>query len=185
MVIRFFTRQDLLALVSLYRDCFAEAPWFEVFDAEELTLEFEEIFSWPDTIFLVGVVDGQIVGGAIGFSVSRKSDVIATIPKKFHEGFYISELFVDAKFRKRGIAKVFAAELRRLAIANGFCFGVVRTSVDQPIIQHMYVDVFGFKIVATQETVSTKVIDGIAQEAPDSRVIMAGSFPFKLDFCGH
>ena len=175
MTIRHVTKADLAYLIALYCACFAEPPWFEKFDPAELFREFEEILA---------LEGNRIVGAVLGFAVSRKKDIVKSIPKSFRKGFYFSELFVDPNARRKGIAKLFLKELLSHAQINGFDCGVARTSVNQPIIQHLFLDEFGFRICATQETMSTKVIDGVEQESPDTRVIMVGSFP-KQSYCEH
>jgi GNAT superfamily N-acetyltransferase len=174
MFIRPVTESDFPQLVTLYQNCFAEPPWFEAFDTAELTLEFKEILSWPDAIFLACEIDGRIVGGATGFSVARKQDVLACVSNAYSNGFYFADIFVNASLRNGGIGKRLVEARLRHARELGFTHGVVRTSVQQPIVQHLYIDEFGYKIVATQETLSTKVVNGVTQVAPDTRVIMVG-----------
>ncbi|OGL98715.1 hypothetical protein A2318_03840 [Candidatus Uhrbacteria bacterium RIFOXYB2_FULL_45_11] len=175
MKIRRFQMKDMDQTIDLYQQCFAEAPWFEVFDPEELAQEFSEFLSFADAVFLVCEHEGKIVGGAVGFSVSRKADIVSIIPESFREGFYFSELFVDPLYRNHGIAKLLVQDRREAACAQGYRTGVVRTSVSQPITQHLYIDRLGFTIIATQEAYSTKLIDGVKQECPDTRVIMVGT----------
>ena len=190
MLIRQAQEKDFPELVALYQNCFAEPPWFEVFDTDELLAEFKEILSWPDAIFLVCEHEGKIVGGATGFSITRKPDVLALIEKRYANAFYFADLFVNPAMRKQGIGKSLVQARYNLACFRDFAYGVVRTSVFQPIVRHMYLDQLGYKILAIQDTVSTKIIDGMKQEAPDARVIMAGRFPkreqtYKEKCCEH
>ena len=60
-------------VVSLYQQCFAEPTWHERFDPQELELEFKEMHTWPDAVFLVNEQGGIVTGGAIG--LDRKSVV--------------------------------------------------------------------------------------------------------------
>lgn len=174
MLIRHAEKNDFPKLVQLYQTCFAEPPWFEIFDQKELIDEFSELVSWPDAIFLVCEIDGEVAGASTGFSVVRKRDVCDLVPSEFKKEFYFADIFVDPHFRKRGVARALVCARRAWALAFGFTHGVVRTSAQQPIVKHMYLDKLGYKIVAMQETFSTKVIDGVSKEAPDTRVIMAG-----------
>lgn len=174
MLIRRAEKTDFPKLVQLYQTCFAEPPWFETFDQNELIAEFSEFDSWPDAVFLVCEIDGEVAGASTGFSVIRKSDVCELVSPEFKKEFYFADVFVDPRFRKRGIARALICARREWALAFGFTHGVVRTSVQQPIVKHMYLDKLGYKIVAMQETFSTKVINGVSKEAPDTRVIMAG-----------
>ena len=185
MRVRPFQKMDMAKVVLLYRTCYAEKPWFEYFDPKDVEEEFLEILSWPDAIFLVCEDKGRILGAAIGFSIAHKPDVKALISQSAINGFYFSDLFVDSSKRNHGIGKRLVKARFDLAKRRGFEFGIVRTSVAQPIIQHLYVDQLGYRIVARQETMSTKVINGVTQEAPDTRVIMMGNFFPPITNCEH
>ena len=94
---------DMERIIALYRSCFAEPPWFERFDPRELEVEFREILSWVDAIFLVEIDQiGEIIGVAIGFHVCRKADVCELIPQGDRNSFYVAELFVDPTRRTHG-----------------------------------------------------------------------------------
>lgn len=47
----------------------------------------------------------------------------------------------------------------------------------QTAVQHLFVARLGCGIVARQDVVSTKWIDGVEQQVPDTRVLMTGSIP--------
>ncbi len=179
MTIRYVdSMRDMIRAVCLYQCCFGEPPWNERFDPVELRSEFEEILTWPDAIFLVAEdQDGLVIGGAIGFSVCRKPDVCQLIPPMDRNSFYVAELFVDPAARVRGVCRAMNESLLRRACSRGFTRSSVRTSVDQTIIQHLFVDGLGFKVVATQEVVSTKWIDEVETQVPDTRVLMTGGIP--------
>ncbi|OGL62484.1 hypothetical protein A3E97_01390 [Candidatus Uhrbacteria bacterium RIFCSPHIGHO2_12_FULL_47_12] len=185
MRIRRLNFSDLRQVVLLYCGCFTEAPWFECFDPEEVWQEFVLLFAQalPKKVrakhkeraeFLVCENEGQIVGAAIGFPMAQKPDVATLVTTDTEHTFYFSELFVSSMYRKQGVAKALIRARMKKARARGFTHGVVRTSIAQSVIQHLYVDELGFSIVATQEVTSTKVIDGVKQDVPDTRVIMAG-----------
>lgn len=171
--IRVFLPSDVEGVTALYRACFAEPPWFETFDPEELAREFLGILSWPDAVFLVGEMHGELVGGAVGFDLSRKTDVMTLLPPDAKPRFYLSELFVAASMRKQHIAQNLLQRRFTIARERGYAEAVVRTSVNQPIIRSIY-EQLGFKIVATQEVESTKLINGLQCSAPDCRIILAG-----------
>lgn len=190
-------KEDLPRVIELYRTCFAEPPWYEVFDSIELEKEFMEMLSWSDCVFLVEERENKIVGVAIGFSIRRKPEVQALIRYtlidqdiddkdvlRYAKGFYAAELFVDPSMRNRGICGELNKKMLREACAKKFDCVIARTSVDQPIIQHLYLNVLHCNVVAKQKTVSTKFIDGKSVVAPDTRVIMAGPIPFLND-CEH
>ena len=183
MRIRRFNLLDMAAVVMLYRVCYAEGPWFEFFDPKDVEEEFLEILSWIDSIFLVCEDHGRIVGASIGFPIEHKPDVLASILQTTSRGFYFADLFVDPSMRNRGIGKYLMQERYAMAMHLEYKIGIVRTSVAQPIIQHLYVDQLGYRIVAKQETLSTKVVDGVTQQATDTRVIMMGNLFPQITTC--
>jgi len=179
MPIRPFSPQsDTARVVALYLACFAEAPWFERFDPAQLETEFREILTWPDALFLVETDEcGVIHGAAIGFHVCRKPDVCALIPQGDRNSFYVAELFVDPTTRTRKICTRLNETMLRIAQMSGYSRVSVRTSVAQLAIQHLFVERLGCLPVARQDVISTKWIDGVEQEVPDTRVIMVGAIP--------
>jgi ribosomal protein S18 acetylase RimI-like enzyme len=169
---------DMDRAVGLYMTCFAEPPWWERFDADELRAEFAQTLTWPDTIFLVTEDDdGKVIGGAVGFNVCRKPGVCELIADADRNSFYVAELFVDPNARVKGVCRTMTTSMLTRAHYRGFTRASVRTSVDQGIIRHMFVDGLSFKIMARQEVTSTKWIDGIEQDVPDARILMTGAIP--------
>ena len=165
---------DLPILAALYTSAFREPPWYEVFDKEEVCAEFGEMLTWPDAVFLTVKLDDQIVGGGIAFSVARKPEVRDLLPRAYAEAIYVSELFVAPELRVRGVCHALIEALLREGQARGATHACVRTSVAQPIIRHLFVDRRGFAIHAEQAVISRKLLDGIEQEVPDTRIIMGG-----------
>jgi hypothetical protein len=178
MQIRLFDpRLDIQRVTELYCQCFAEPPWHERFDPTELRQSFEELVAWPEAIFLVGCQDDVVVAGAIGYATCRKRDISELVGDKDRAGFYVAELFVDSSMRKRGICARMNTMLLRLAWDFGFRRCSVRTSIDQPVIQRLFVGKLKFEIVAEEDVVSTKWIDGVEQDVPDKRIVMTGVIP--------
>ncbi|MDD2785668.1 MAG: GNAT family N-acetyltransferase [Patescibacteria group bacterium] len=177
MLIRNCTVKDIGNLVSLYQACFAEPPWCEVFDRIELTTQFEEFISWQDAVFLVADDgDGAIVGGTLGYHQERKKDVGSVISHDWRNSFYLAELFVSKQRRLQGVAKHLIAARFDAARKKGFTSAVVRTSTDQPIIRRLYENI-GYSVIASQEVLSSKSVDGFQSLQKDSRVILGGIIP--------
>jgi ribosomal protein S18 acetylase RimI-like enzyme len=168
MTIRHFDpRRDMDRVVSLYQQCFAEPTWHERFDPQELELEFKEMHTWPDAVFLVNEQGGIVTGGAIGFDVSRKPDVTKLLPEIDRKSFYVAELFVDPLSRQRGICTLMSETLLSQAARSGQQRMIVRTSTAQAVIERMFVGNLGSRVVATQDVVSTKWLDGQMVQVPD------------------
>ena len=173
--VRTVLNTDLEALITLYASCFAEAPWYELFPPESVREDFLHAQSLRESIFLTAMFDGRVIGGAIGFPVVEKEEVYTLLPAEDRAGFYMAELFVDARFRRSNAG--FALTVARMAFAHtrGYRRFIVRTSAQQSAIIDMYQRWFGAHIVTRQQVTSQKVIDGKIVEAPDERVILAGN----------
>ncbi len=172
--------RDMSRIIDLYQSCFAEPPWHERFDPSELEANFEEMLCWPDTRFLVFIQDKRAVAATIGFHVSRKPDVLKLLDSIDQSSFYAAELFVDPNKRKRGVCTKLLESLLSLGVEQGFTRVSARTSTAQSIIQHLFLERLGCKVVSRQDVVSTKWLDGKELLVPDQRIIMTGSIPNEI-----
>ena len=172
----FSLTSDLTGIVALYQACFGEAPWFEVFDPAELATEFQRLTTWPETVILIAEQSGKIVGGTVGFDLKRQTDVAELLGPQSAPHFYLSERFVDQSRRKQGIAEQLMRERFKVARFLGYSKGVVRTSVNQPIIRAIYARL-EFTLAAIQHVESVKLVNGVEELRTDERVILRGKIP--------
>lgn len=175
-MIRFCRLSDLTSICRLYQDCFAEPPWYEVFNEEDLRREFMDVLSWPDAVFLVNEDEGEVVGATFGFSLNRKPDLSNLVSLEWSHAFYLAELFVAKPRRERGVANQLIFELFQTAKLYGFTRAVVRTSIDQLIIQNIFRKM-GYALLTSQEVLSPKTIEGATKKQKDRRVILGGPIP--------
>lgn len=176
VTIRTVQPEDLEHLIALYIACFREPPWYEVFTPKEVREDFAKILLWPETVFLVAIDgDGRVLGAAIGFDVRRKSDVWERLPYTTASTFYLAEVFVDPEARGHGTCQWLLRTASDAAAKKGFEKISARTSVNQPIIQHVLVERMGCTVVGTEEVVSRKLVGDQIVDAPDTRVLMVGS----------
>jgi GNAT superfamily N-acetyltransferase len=180
-IVLFDPSRDMQSVVSLYQQCFAEPPWNERFDPNKLKAEFEEMLTWPDTRFLVSMREGKVIAATIGFHVRRKPDVLELLDPIDQKSFYAAELFVDPHARQCKVGSELLTILLSLARYQGLDRVTVRTSTAQSVVQHLFLDNLGCKIVVTQDVVSTKWLDGRELQVPDQRIIMAGRIPVRIE----
>lgn len=173
MLIRPCSKDDLPAVINLYQACFAEPPWYEVFDPTELEQEYLDYLEMPDAVFLVAEAPSGIIGCTLGFDIGRKPDVRGLAGRFWEGSFYLAELFVDMAKRHQGVAHRLVRERFEQAKIRGYVRAVVRTSVDQPIIRGIY-GKLGFSELDRQEVVSVKTVAGVNQKQADQRVILGG-----------
>ena len=171
MQIRKLTEGDVPTASVIYCGCFAEPPWYEAFDPASVAKEMYETMSWSDAVMAAAACDGRLVAAAYGFALRRKPDIIAATGAP-PDAFYLAEIFVDPAARLRGLSTRLV-EAVLAAARKDAGIGVVRTSVDQPIILHIFRKL-GWETAAEQEVVSEKTVDGETVSAPDRRVIMVG-----------
>lgn len=177
-VYRAYEEGDLAQLVMLYQRCFAEPPWQEVFNSGELAKELADYGRDPQTVLLTVWCGDVLAGATLGFPLNRKPEILQLLDHLvdravWSRAFYVSEVFVDKSWRRTGIAHQLIEALLKRADVYGYEHGVVRTSVDQPIIQQMFLRK-NWRILAGQSVTSTKFINGALLEVPDSRIIIGG-----------
>lgn len=176
MRIRQCEKIDIPNLATLYCACFAEPPWYEVFDAAMVEAEFLDYLAMPDAAFLLAEDEGGIIGCSLGFALGRKPEVARLVVAPWDSAFYLSELFVARDRRHQGVARRLVTLRFVGARSRGFRRAVVRTSIDQPIIRRLYARL-GFIELARQEVLSVKGIQGVVTDQSDQRVILGGLIP--------
>lgn len=177
MVVRSFKIEDMDAVVRMYCECFAESPWFERFDPDEVRADFQTYLGWPETVFLTAVVEGRVVGVLIGFDIVRQPDVCRPLRKRERGGtLYLAEVFVRQDRRRRGTARELIQAFFSAGARQGYARIALRTSVRQRIILKMFDD-HRFRRRAEQDVVSKKFIRGAERNIPDKRVILVGRNP--------
>lgn len=173
--IRACQAKDLASVTVLYGACFAEPPWYERFDADVVMEEFTALVCASGTVFLVVEnEEGVVLGATIGFGLKEKEDVLRSLEPEWGSAFYVSEVFIDPLARGHGLAQRLVNASVDRARATGYVRGVVRTSVHQPIVQHLFLKM-GFHVLMRQQVVSLKQIEGVCIELSDERVLLGGS----------
>lgn len=168
------TDATILPLARLYAACFREAPWFEEFLVDDVVHDFHATLDTQGSVILCAQIDDMVVGGTVGLPLRFVDAVARVLPAPCPDDYYFAELFVDAKCRRYGIADALITARSAFARTHGYTTAVVRTSVEQMIIQNLY-RARGFETIVEHAVVSTKVVDGVATEAPDMRVVLRGT----------
>ncbi len=163
----------IIELSALYRTCFAESPWFEVFGSGEVEEDLLSALQKRDGVIVLAEKDGKIIGASVGYAFIHRTDMSDLIENS-DRVYYYAELFVQNQYRGLGVANMLIAEREKVARQRGYLAAMVRTSVVQQIIQDIYSG-RGFRVIARQNVMSDKVIDGQAVRVPDERVIMHGA----------
>lgn len=162
-------------LGNLFEECFSEPPWNEFFSPGEGTEFIKTLNEKRDSVFVATLVESVVVGCAIGYNLIDHADVSRIVREKkgrVSHVFYAAELFVKREFRGQGIARTLYEKRKALATGLGYNKFCVRTSVNQPVIQAIYLK-DGFHELAREHTISKKFINGVTIDAPDERIIFA------------
>lgn len=95
------TNKDVPGLAQAMMSAYAEAPWNENWTEEKAVRRVEAILSGWQAMGMAAVRNGEIVGGALGF----------VDPYAEEDFFFVSELFVRAEWKRKGIGKALLQHL--------------------------------------------------------------------------
>lgn len=174
ITVRPFQASDVSELTTLYCGCFAEPPWYEVHAPNEVSAEVHRVAQAPDATLAVALSCGAVIGAAWSYDFERKPGETFGADVPFH-AVYIAEIFVGRETRGLGAAR---SLVKYLLENTAHEYGVVRTSVNQPVIIKLFHEL-GWQIVARETVVSRKYKDGVLADIPDERVMMTGKVRYK------
>lgn len=158
------------ALVRMYIECFAEEPWFEIFTEEEVGEWLNEVINYERSLFLLCSNRNCALGALFAFPLKYKPDVADFIPAIIpSQTIYIAEVFVDKRYRNKGVATALQDECLARARDMGFEHAVLRTNFNSKM--HPLIQKSEFSTVARQTVFSKKFIGGKLAEIPDERGI--------------
>ena len=160
-------------LYKLYKTVFAEEPYFEKFEVEELQTYFASMIRAGGFLFTAqkpNRLGDMIVGFVASIPLTEKKGVIDLVSPyvDIEKTSYFAEDGVAAAFRRTGLSRSMKALLLQINRMAGFDTMLLRTSEDSAA-QIAAVEQFDFKRIEglTQDVMSLK-LDG--QERPDRRV---------------
>lgn len=161
--------QWALELATVYVQCFAQAPWYEVFDPNAVASRLYQALTLDDAVLLAAVDPNRAVGATLFYPLQNHRDVSSIV--KLERAMYCDELFIAPEHQRKGIGSRLFDTATGMTIAKGYRHRVLRTSQQAPDLQHFYAS-RGYESVAKMKCTSLKRIDGHTRTEEDIRVIM-------------
>jgi hypothetical protein len=120
-----FEKAQSLGLSDLYCDIFAEAPYFEKFDREEIANYFQDIINENGLLF-IGVQERKQKGDMLvafnaSVALAQKPPVLELLKGRIETdtASYFAEDAVIQERRRQGISR----SMKKLLLASNFCDG--------------------------------------------------------------
>ena len=95
MEIRIADHNDIAELAEVMGQAYSEEPWKEVWSSEKAVRRIESILCGFESLGLAATEDGKIIGAVLGF----------VDPYADHDMFFVSELFVTPKWKRKGVGR--------------------------------------------------------------------------------
>ena len=95
MEIRIADHNDIAELAEVMGQAYSEEPWNEVWSSEKAVRRIESILYGFESLGLAATEDGKIIGAVLGF----------VDPYADHDMFFVSELFVTPKWKRKGVGR--------------------------------------------------------------------------------
>ena len=125
---RQYEDRDLSQLIEVYQSAFAEPPWNETWNPEEIKQDLEFAFCEKEPIVLVAETDNILAGFVWGYNLPlEKFPWLANVIK--NNANYMDEIAVRGNKRVKGIAKTMGEEYLKCVAGKNLDGVVLRTDI--------------------------------------------------------
>ncbi len=133
--IRKYNPADEKRIVEIFEVGTRLEPWPQIYpggwDYDRIVFEFLPLDRYKDALFLVGEVDGVVMGMIAGHPLKLFLENEITHMKglfeNVEESFYQRDIMLDPNIRHGHLAHQLFNELKRFAVSEGFQYMVTRT----------------------------------------------------------
>lgn len=158
-------------LASVYVECFASAPWSEVFLEHEVIQRVETVLDFDDSVLLIARSAEQVLGATMHYPLRYNAEVLQTVGQAHADAMYCEELFVTASCQRRGVGGRLFDVATGMAMAMGYATHVLRTASDYDQALRFY-GARGYRRVGQMQCRSRKRNGGSVQSVVESRVVL-------------
>lgn len=150
-------------LAAVYVKCFASAPWYEVFQPEEVIARMREVLAFDDSVLVVAVSGGSVLGGTVLYPLHYNRAMWAVASAGCSGAMYCEELFVSGEHHRRGVGGRMFDTATGICVALGYDVFVLRTGVTHEEAKRFYAS-RGYTSIALMECYSKRCVEGAVQE---------------------
>jgi ribosomal protein S18 acetylase RimI-like enzyme len=174
--------------IETYKEAFGGPPYFEIYTDSDVA-EGIWIPHLRKGIIIVACKNDSVVGFICAIPLLKAPQEIqnylmekrkeAFFPTKFEDVWYISELGVRRKYRRRGIATRLVKECLTKILKLGGRYYVLRTATNNVISQRLFKNFGAIELPGTQDVSSSAQVK-VHQSKSTQRVYLYGNCEMKL-----
>lgn len=158
-------------LAAVYVKCFASAPWYEVFQPENVIARMREVLTFDDSVLVVAESGDRVLGGTLLYPLHYNKAMSAVSSAECSGAMYCEELFVSGEHHRRGVGGRLFDTATGICLALGYDVVALRTGVAHEEAKRFYAS-RGYTPIALMECHSRRCVHGAVQDTTDVRVVM-------------
>lgn len=164
--------QHRQSLISIYKECFAEPPYFEFFSEDKADEILVHSINMENNIFLAMLREDTISGAVIYFPIVCNHAVSSCVEGGYADAIYCADIFVAKKFQKKGIGRSLMVKANEIALDMGYREIILRTTTVHPSPVLFYKKLGFTETGFFMDCKSDRLIEGKIYPMKDERVFL-------------